>query len=178
MRVRIDRLHDDIRYRNDLQQAVNALTGVTAVRINPAASSIVITYQISQLPEQTVLDCLGVSLPIAKVAQKPIEHPAPDESAATPDEDFIASAELLTAEITGEAIGEIVGETVGELLMGPLGMALGAEIGGKIGDEIGESIGKIVEESIESKEANPPPNPTELKPPPGRNSQKQPRQKK
>ncbi len=177
MRVRIDRLHDDIRYRNDLQQAVNALTGVTAVRINPAASSIVITYQISQLPEQNVLDCLGVSLPIAKVARKPIEHPVPDESAATPD-GFIASAELLTAEVTGEAIGEIVGETVGELLMGPLGMVLGAEIGGKIGDEIGESIGKIVEESIESKEPNPPPNLTELKPAPDRSSQKQPRQKK
>jgi copper chaperone CopZ len=184
MRVRIDRLHDDIRYSNDLQQTVNALTGVTEVRINPAASSIIITYQISQLPEQTVLDCLGVSLPVAKVARKPIEHPVTDELDAPPDGDFIASAEKLTAEITseaiGESIGEIVGETVGELLMGPIGLAIGAEIGGKIGGEIGESFGNIVEESIEAKdstEANPPPNPTELKPPPDRRSQKQPRPK-
>jgi Heavy metal associated domain 2 len=60
IRVRIDRLHDDISYANDLKQAVNALVGVTEVRVNSLASSIVITYQTSELSEHCVLNCLGV----------------------------------------------------------------------------------------------------------------------
>jgi copper chaperone CopZ len=156
MRVRIDRLHHDIRYGNNLQQTVNALTGVTEVRINPAASSIIITYQISQLPEQTVLDCLGVSLPIAKVT-RPEKTPVETDKPAS---DFVEEAEELTAEIAsvtmGETIGEIVGETVGELLMGPAGMLIGAEVGGQIGGEIAETLERGVEELIEPKPPNPP----------------------
>ena len=148
MRVRIDRLRDDTTYRNDLQQAVNGLRGVIEVRVNPSASSIIITYRPIELLEQTVLDCLGVSLPAIGVDLK-IEHP---ESEAQSDADFVREAEKLTAEITsetiGESIGEIVGETVGELLMGPIGMAIGAELGAKLGEEIRVAIEHIIEESI------------------------------
>ena len=184
VRVRIDRLHNDIKYGDDLKQAVTTLRGVTEVRVNTLASSIVISYHSSELPEQKVLDCLGVAFPIPEAA-KPSEHPVTDNSDAQPDADLVKEAEQFTTEIASEtvceSIGEVVGETVGELLMGPIGMAIGAEVGAKLGGEVGESIGNIVEESIESqdsKEANPPPNPTELNPAPDRNSQKPPRQKK
>lgn len=161
VRVKIDRLHHDIKYGDDLKQAVTALRGVTEVRINPLASSIVISYQTSELSEQKVIDCLGVSLPIPR-AVKPSEHPVQEKSEATSDPDLVKEAEKFTAEITaetaGESIGEVVGEVVGELLMGPIGMAIGAEIGAKIGGEVGESIEHIVEESIESEPPTPPPN--------------------
>ena len=205
MRVRIDRLHDDSTYGKDLQQAATALKGVTEVRVNALASSIVITYHPSELSEQHLLDCLGVSLPIVKVARKPIDRTVADES-DTPEGDFVESAEKLTAEITseaiGEAIGEIVGETVGELLMGPIGMAIGAEVGAKIGEEIGNAIEHLAEESIDTAnelvKPNPPPvsggkasasaadrkedrNSQKLQPPnppPNRDSQKNPKPKK
>lgn len=183
IRVRIDRLHDDTNYGNDLKKTVTALPGVTEVRINSFARSIVISYRPEELSEQTILDRLNLTFPAPRATKAPIEHPITDESDAPADKDFVKEAEKLTAEITsetvGESIGEVVGEVVGELLMGPIGMAIGAEIGAKIGSGIGESIGNIVEESIDSQEANPPPNPTELKPPPdNRNSQKSPRRKK
>ena len=184
IRLRIDRLHDDMLYSNDLQQAATALEGVTEVRVSALASSIVITYHPSELSEQQILDCLGISLPIVKVARKPIDRPIAEES-DNPEEDFVESTEKLTAEITSETIGEIVGETVGELLMGPIGMLIGAEIGAKIGEEIGEEIEGLIfetrgssnehlaEESVNS--ANEP-----IKPnlPPNRHNQKTPRQKK
>lgn len=184
IRLRIDRLHDDMLYGNDLQQAATALKGVTEVRVSALASSIVITYHPSELSEQQILDCLGISLPIVKVARKPIDRPIAEES-DNPEEDFVESTEKLTAEITSETIGEIVGETVGELLMGPIGMLIGAEIGAKIGEEIGEEIEGLIfetrgssnehlaEESVNS--ANEP-----IKPnlPPNRHNQKTPRQKK
>ena len=180
IRVRIDRLHDDITYSNDLQQAATDLNGVTEVRVNALASSIVITYRPSELSEQHILDCLSVSLPIAqahplgvvvKVARKPIDRPVAEES-DTPEGDFGESAEKLTAEITseaiGESIGEIVGETVGEILMGPIGMAIGAEIGAKIGEEVADAIEHLVEESIDSTNEPKPPKP--LNSPPKRNN--------
>ena len=184
IRLRIDRLHDDMLYGNDLQQAATALEGVTEVRVSALASSIVITYHPSELSEQQILDCLGISLPIVKVARKPIDRPIAEES-DNPEEDFVESTEKLTAEITSETIGEIVGETVGELLMGPIGMLIGAEIGAKIGEEIGEEIEGLIfetkgssnehlaEESVNS--ANEPIKPN---PPPNRHNQKTPRQKK
>lgn len=162
MRVRIDRLHDDSRYGNDLKQAVIALLGVSEVRINPTASSIIITYQISQLLEQTVLDCLGVSLPTAKATKVEDTSVETDEPAS----DFVEEAEELTTEIAsvtmGETIGEIVGETVGELLMGPAGMLIGAEVGGKIGGEIADAIEHDIEALIEPKKPNPPNPPPDL----------------
>ena len=171
IRVRIDRLHDDITYSNDLQQAATALKGVIEVRVNALASSIVITYHPSKLSEQHLLDCLEISLQIVKVARKPIDRPVAEES-DTPEGDFGESAEKLTAEITseaiGESIGEIVGETVGEILMGPIGMAIGAEIGAKIGEEVADAIEHLVEESIDSTNEPKPPKP--LNSPPKRNN--------
>ncbi len=178
VRVKIDRLHNDIKYGNDLKQAVTALHGVTEVRINPLASSIVISYYSSELSEQKVLDCLSVSFPTPEVA-KPSEHPVKDESAA----DFVEEVEEFTAEITSEiaceSIGEVVGETIGEILMGPIGMAIGAEIGAKIGGEIGESILEtkgsanehLAAESIDR--ANQPQPSKLLTPPPKRNNNRQ-----
>jgi copper chaperone CopZ len=183
VRVRIDRLHDDIKYGDDLKQAVTGLRGVTEVRINPLASSIVINYSPESLSEQNVLNSLNLTFPIPRATKAPIEQPIADESAAPADTDLVKEAEKFTAEVTsetvGESIGEVVGETVGELLMGPIGLAIGAEIGAKIGGEIGESIEHIVEESIDSQEENPPPDdPTEIKPPADRNRQKPPRRRK
>lgn len=180
IRLRIDRLHDDMLYSNDLQQAATALKGVTEVRVSALASSIVITYHPSELSEQQILDCLGISLPIVKVARKPIDRPIAEES-DNPEEDFVESTEKLTAEITSETIGEIVGETVGELLIGPIGMLIGAKIGEEIGEEIeslifetsGSSNEHLAEESVNS--ANEPIKPN---PPPNRHNQKTPRQKK
>lgn len=200
VRVRIDRLHNDIKYGDDLKQTVAALRGVTEVRINTLASSIVINYQSGELPEQKVLDCLGVSFLNPEVA-KPSQHPITDKSDTPPDTDLVKEAEKFTAEITGESIGEVVGETVGEILMGPIGAGIGAEVGAEIGGEVGESIGHAVEELLlqdkgsakESAAETPPPvggdrsagqehlNSQKLpraNPPPNRHSQKTPRQKK
>lgn len=207
IRVRIDRLHDDITYSNDLQQAATDLNGVTEVRVNALASSIVITYRPSELSEQHLLDCLGVSLPTVKVARKPIDGTVTDKSEAPPEGDSVESAEKLTAEITSEAIGEVVGEALGELLMGPIGTAIGAEIGAKIGEEVSDAILEMkgsanehfAEESIDSvnEQANPNSPPIDvgkaaaaqkqdrnsqklqpLNPPPNRHNQKTPKQKK
>jgi len=159
MRVRIVRLRYDIAYGNDLKQAVNALKGVTEVRINPKASSIIITYQDSELPEQTILNCLRVYVRIEEVVVvgEQIEQTVTHESDSPPlplASDLTKEAEELTAKIAGasigETVGEILGEMVGEVLMGPPGMVVGAELGATIGGEIGESIGHTVEELIYS----------------------------
>ena len=186
MRLRIDRLHNDIKYGDDLKQAVTALRGVTEVRVNTLASSIVISYQSSELSEQKVLDCLGISFPISEIA-KQLEHPVTDKSETLPERDFVKEAEQFATEITTEtvceSIGEVVGEAVGEILMGPVGMAIGAEIGAKIGGEIGESIGYMAEETIDSEPQNPSPDlhsqsPQQTNLAADRNSQKPPRRRK
>ena len=156
--MRIDRLRDDTAYGEELQHAVNALSGVITVRINPLASSIVVTYLASKLPEQTILDCLGVSLP----TPAPTDVDGKTEERASQQPNAPASlnkeAEDLTAEVTGgsvgETIGEAVGEAVGEALLGPLGMAIGAAIGGEIGGQIGETSGLDIERLIDSKLQN------------------------
>ena len=158
LRVRIDRLRDDTAYGSELQHAVSAISGVITVRINPLASSIVVTYLASKLPEQTLLDYLGVSLP----TPAPTDVDGKTEERASQQPNAPASlnkeAEDLTAEVTGgsvgETIGEAVGEAVGEALLGPLGMAIGAAIGGEIGGQIGEAGGLDVEKLIDSKLQN------------------------
>jgi len=158
LRVRIDRLRDDTVYGNELQQAVGAISGVITVRVNPLASSIVVTYLASKLPEQTLLDYLGISLhtPVsADVDGKTGDRASQQQKApASPNQE----AEDLTAEVTGggvgETIGESVGEAVGEVLLGPLGMAIGAAVGGEIGGQIGEASGLDVEKLIDSELQN------------------------
>lgn len=147
MRVRIDRLRYDIAYGNDLKQAVNVLKGVTEVRINPLASSIIITYQSSELPEQTILNCLAISVRIEEVVGEQLDQTITHESDSPPPplaSDLTEEAEELTAQIAavsiGETVGETVGEMVGEVLMGPAGMVIGAEVGATLGGEIGEML--------------------------------------
>jgi hypothetical protein len=59
IRVRIPRLRWDQAYAETLRHSVAALAGVTEVRLNPAASSIIISYQVKQLSEQLLLDQLS-----------------------------------------------------------------------------------------------------------------------
>ena len=157
LRVRIERLRDDPVYGNELQHAVSAISGVITVRINPLASSIVVTYLASKLPEQTLLDCLGVSLPTPAPAD--MDGKTGAQASQQPNAPALnKEAEDLTAEVTGgsvgETIGEAVGEAVGEALLGPLGMAIGAVIGGEIGGQIGEAGGLDVEKLIDSELQN------------------------
>ena len=121
------------------------------------ASSIVVTYLASKLPEQTLLDYLGVSLPTPAPAD--VDGKTGERASQQPNAPALnKEAEDLTAEVTGgsvgETIGEAVGEAVGEALLGPLGMAIGAAIGGDIGGQIGEAGGLDVEKLIDSKLQN------------------------
>ena len=112
LRVRIDRLRDDTAYGDELQHAVSAISGVITVRINPLASSIVVTYLASKLPEQTLLDYLGVLLP----TPAPADVDGKTEERASQQPNAPASlnkeAEDLTAEVTGGSVGETIGGSV------------------------------------------------------------------
>ena len=132
---------------------VSLVIGVITVRINPLASSIVVTYLASKLPEQTILDYLGVSL--STPAPADVDGKTGERASQQPNAPALnKEAEDLTAEVTGGSVGETIGEAVGEALLGPLGMAIGAAIGGEIGGQIGEAGGLDVEKLIDSKLQN------------------------
>ena len=159
LRVRIERLHDDPVYGNELQQAVSAISGVIAVRLNPLASSIVVTYLASKLPEQTLLDYLGVSLPIP--APTDVDDKTGERASQQPNAPALnKEAEDLTTEAVSEAIGEAIGEAVGaaigEAIIGPIGIEIGAAIGSEIGGQIGEIGGLDLEQLIDSQLQNRP----------------------
>ncbi len=86
LRVRLPRLRHDTAYAADLKQEISRITGVTEVRVNPAASSIVITYQVNLLPEHALLEDLGVATPV--------EPPAP-KSIAINAETFLVQKDLV-----------------------------------------------------------------------------------
>lgn len=65
LRVRLPPLRFDTTYTEALKLTLASIAGVTEVRVNPAASSIIISYQVQLLAEQALFDHLGVSAPVA-----------------------------------------------------------------------------------------------------------------
>lgn len=142
LRVRIPQLRYDSTEPTKLKQSLSALTGVTEVRVNSAASSIVITYQVDRLTEPALLTHLGLTTP----PDVPSRFDATQSNQTTRSDSKQEHKEHLKEEIGevigadfGEAVGEVVGEGIGALL-GVSGAWVGGGIGGAIGEAVGEKV--------------------------------------
>ena len=154
LRVRIPHLHYDLAEATNLKQSLSALTGVTEVRVNSAASSLVITYQVDLLTEPALLAYLGLTAS-ADTSSRPTAQSEPMKRSDSEQE----HRKHLKEEI-GDAIGADFGETVGEgvgegigALLGVGGAWVGGGIGGAIGEVIGEKLGDAAAHEPDAHEA-------------------------
>lgn len=145
VRVRIVRLHYDIAYTNELKQLLSALIGITEVRVNPAASSVVIAYQVDQLTEPALLEHLGLLVAIhdPRPPDRLAAQQAKEQQQQTRKESLKADIGDAMGADFGEAVGEFVGEGIG-VLLGPAGAFVGGGIGAAMGEVIGEKLGDTV----------------------------------
>lgn len=155
LRVRIPQLRYDSTEPTKLKQSLSALTGVTEVRVNSAASSIVITYQVDRLTEPALLTHLGLTTP----PDVPSRFDATQSNQTTRSDSKQEHKEHLKEEIGevigadfGEAVGEVVGEGIGALL-GVSGAWVGGGIGGAIGEAVGEKLGDAAAREPDAHEA-------------------------
>jgi len=173
IRIRVPQLHHDSEYARILQRLVESWDFVTDVRINRAASSIIVNYQVSKAKSAVVLENLAGAIPQAFAGElfrpstslgvrenaiaKPNEKPSHSSHSHKKEEETRLKVEETAGEITGEAFGEavggVVGEVIGGVLLGPGGMIIGEEIGAVLGEVIGEELGKKVVDEIEQGDA-------------------------
>jgi len=162
IRLSIPRLRRDSEYASQLKQLVESFNFCINVRLNPAASSIIIDYEASAISDLVVQEHLCTCI---QQACKTIH--TTDPTPATPNhsdarlsdqknsehcnqgaQNQEAAIEEKVGELVGSKFGEVVGETVGQavggLLLGVGGAAIGADIGALLGESLGEECGGAV----------------------------------
>lgn len=172
IRIGIPRLRYDPEYANKLKQLVESLNFCINVRLNPAASCIVIHYEASAISDLVVQEHLATCIQQACKTLHIIEPtPAINHSHATlsdeknynhcksehgeqNEEPTAEEVGELVGSKFGEAVGLSVGETVGGLLLGVEGASIGAEIGALLGESLGEECGGAVVHATADREGN------------------------
>lgn len=174
LRIRLAQLRSDPAYVKDLKHMLGSVVGVTEVRVNPLASSMIITYQVQHLTEQELFQRLGITAPHPAVSPTTALEPSAlaQRLAVSPqtlalrcvESDFLHWSHTQDP----EDIGWLYNPTANAFypvasppasvapptlvqkqahrkhLKEEIGEALGADFGETIGEVVGEGIGALL----------------------------------
>jgi uncharacterized membrane protein len=161
IRVSIPQLRYDSIYADRCCQLASSLDGITNVRINPAASSMIVNYKPGVLASQDVENhiayCISQLIQLHPPTQQPLElkNSSPEVESTESGKPnlkhhIVEEVDANIGSFFGEKVGEVVGETVGGFLLGVEGAKIGTEIGAFIGECLGEEVGDVIGETTES----------------------------
>ncbi len=152
IRILIPQLRHDLVYADRCHQLAKSLDGITNVRINCAASSIIINYEPDVLTSQDVENhlayCINQLIQLYPEREESLELKDTSPDVESTEESTLNLKDKIVEEAAenigcsfGEKVGEVVGETVGSLLLGVEGAVIGTEVGALVGECLGEEIG-------------------------------------
>jgi hypothetical protein len=150
VRLRVPRLKYDLAYASWLAQRLQSLAGISHIQVNPAAASLIVTYDLeSPLAEllAAIQQISGLTIPakpdipdIPAAPPSQTESPFPFSLQAAQTHLKTVGGGLIGA-VAGDMVGGAVGATAGAIVLGPPGAILGSQLGVFVGGVIGAQIG-------------------------------------